>query len=107
VGVGDTGDEAVEAEAAQVVGHLPGGHGLGGGTELVGYEGPEVSVGEPVGTEHELGDGCHEGEDAAVTETQGGDALPVDRRLMRQVGGGFRFRHNLIRDASLSSTQSV
>jgi hypothetical protein len=49
----------------------------------VGHEGPEVSVGEPVRAEHELADRCHEGEDAAVTEAQRGDALPVDG-----LGGG-------------------
>lgn len=39
VGVGDAFDEPVEAEAAQVVGHLAGGDVFGGGAEEFGEEG--------------------------------------------------------------------
>src|SRR6478609_4548895 len=46
--VRDLSDEAVAAQSAQVVGHLPGGDGLRGQTAELSGEAPQVLVGEPV-----------------------------------------------------------
>ena len=46
---GDAFDEAVGAQAAQVVGHLPGGDVFGGRAEQGRDEGAQLTVGEPVG----------------------------------------------------------
>ena len=53
VRAGDAFDEPVEPEAAQVVGHLPHGHGLGGAAEHGCHVGAQVTVGELVGQETE------------------------------------------------------
>ena len=47
-GAGDTGDEPVGAESAQVVGHLPGGDVLGRGAEQGRDQCAQLAVGEPV-----------------------------------------------------------
>ena len=79
VGVGYAFDEPVEAEAAQVVGHAPGG-------ELVEGRAAGAARGAVVGRGWRTrlaggrrdGDGGEEGVDAGVAETQSGDTLAVD-----------------------------
>ena len=59
MGVRDFADQAVGAESAEVVGHLPGGDGIGWQAAEVRGQAPQVTVGEPVGLESE---GQHSGE---------------------------------------------
>ena len=75
-GVRDAFDEPVQAQAAQVVGHLPGGHGLGGHAEEGRQDGAQVAVGEAAGQQPEDAQGGEQGVDAGVAEAQPGDAGP-------------------------------
>ena len=67
MGVGDAFDEPVEAEAARVVGDLPGGRCLGVSAEEGRQVGAEVAVGEPVGQETEQDERGEQGVHAGVS----------------------------------------
>ena len=73
-GVRDAGDEAVFAEAAQVVGHLPGGDVLGALAEEGRDEGAQLAVGEAAGQQPVDEQGLQQRVDAGVAEPQPGDA---------------------------------
>ena len=73
-GFRDAGDEAVFAEAAQVVGHLPGGDVLGRLAEEGRDQGAQLAVGEPAGQQPVDEQGLQQGVDAGVAEAQPGDA---------------------------------
>lgn len=70
----DALDEPVRAEAAQVVGHLPRGDGLGGDAEDLGHDRPQVAVGEAAGKEPEGAQRREQGMGAGVAEADGRDA---------------------------------
>ena len=76
-------DQAFEAQAAQVVGHL------GGGVRATeeGFDlGPEVAIAEAAGQMGEAGEGLQERHDARVAEAQGGDPLAgFDGRALEPV----------------------
>jgi hypothetical protein len=73
-GARDPLDEAVHPQAAQVVGHLPRGYGLGGHAEELGHDGPQVAVGDAAGKEPEDAQGGEQGMGAGVAEPQARDA---------------------------------
>ena len=77
-GVGGAFDEAVEAEASQVVGHLSRGHCVWVQAQCGGEEFSQVAAGEAVGVgaEHDQGDEQRLGN--GMVETQGRHALAVD-----------------------------
>jgi hypothetical protein len=73
-GARDAFDEPVLAKAAQVVGHLPRGDGLGGHAEELRHDGAQVAVGEAAGKKPEDAQGCEQGVDAGITEAHARDA---------------------------------
>lgn len=73
-GAGNALDEAVHAQAAQVVGHLPRGDGLGGRAEELGHDRPQVAVGEAAGKKPEHAKRREERAGAGVAEPQAGGA---------------------------------
>ena len=73
-GAGDAFDEAVGAQAAQVVGHLAGGDVFGGRAEQGRDQGAQVTVGEPVDQEPVDEQGLQQGVHSGVAEAQSGDA---------------------------------
>jgi len=72
-GVRDAGDQAVLAEAAQVIGHLPGGDVLGGLAEEGRDEGAQLAAGEAAGQQPVDEQGLQQRVGAGVTEPQPGD----------------------------------
>ena len=71
VGAGDAFDDTVGAQAPQVVGHLPGGDGLGRSAEQGREQGAQVAVGESAGQEPEDQQGVQQGLDAAGRRNAG------------------------------------
>ena len=74
VGVGDAFDEAVESEAAQVVGHLVGGVV---GVEESGDEPAKALVGEAGDGVDDAAEGAGQGHGAWVPEAQGSGSLAL------------------------------
>jgi site-specific recombinase XerD len=68
VGVLDPADQAVEAQAAQVVGHLA---GTVGGAEQPGGQGAQALVSQAAGAGQREGQGAGQGHDPGVAEPQG------------------------------------
>jgi hypothetical protein len=77
VAVRDALDEAVVFEAAQVVGGLSGCDRAGRAAEVVGEQGAQVSVGEPVRLQPEDEQDVEQGPGAGVGEAQSGGAGAV------------------------------
>ena len=94
VGAGDSFDQPVEAEAAQVVAHAALGHGLGWQPEQGCEQCSQVAVGEPGGQQAADDQRCEQRLGGGRVETQGGDSLVVDddgvAHLVVGVGSGDR-----------------
>ena len=80
--------DMIKPGAAQVVGHLPRGDGLGGHAEDLGHDGAQVAVGEAAGKQPEDAQGCEQGVDAGVAEVAGwitprlGGVGPMTRAML-------------------------
>jgi len=70
----DARDEPVGAQAAQVVGHFPGGDVLGSVAEEGRDQGAQLTVGESVREQPVDEQGLQQGVGAGVAEAQSGDA---------------------------------
>jgi hypothetical protein len=80
----------VQAQAAQVVGHLPRGDGLGGNAEELGHDRPQVAVGEAAGKEPEDAQGGEQRMGAGVAEPQARDAgAGLGGERLADLGDGF------------------
>ena len=76
--VRDAGDESVQPEPAQVIGHPSRGVCLQRDAEQRGDVAAQCGIAESLGQEHEQAQCLQQGHDAGVAERQGGGALAVD-----------------------------
>lgn len=86
MGAGDSMDQALEPQAAEVIGHL---RGRVRPPEERGDSGPEFAVAKAVREMGKSAQGLEEGHQARIAETQGGDALAVSPGGLLEAVEGF------------------